>query len=182
MTLLFLGFPLPVELQELFFTIFIHSQNIDIFELIENHVQESMFYLKQNVIRSKPWRFGILGQNPPFYTSGLQDIFQNKDGSTVILLPFRQQITPLWSYLTYVLLQIILSVSKSNLTEQLLPQNRWRLYCYKIILGVSLLSRNNNWGHVTYSFWAPSLYVSCFMEFERAESPVRRKIIYIITL
>ena len=99
----------------------------------------------------------------------------SNDGSTVILHPFRQQITPLWSYLTYLLLQIILSVSKSNLTEELLPQNRWRLYCSKITLAVSLLSRNSNWGHVTYSFWAASLYVSCFKEFERAVSSSQEK-------
>ena len=96
----------------------------------------------------------------------------SNDGSTVILHPFRQQITRLCSYLTYLLLQIILSVSKSNLTEQLLPRNRWRLYCSKMALGASLLSRNSNWLHVSLLLlihWA-SLYVSCFKEFERAVS------------
>ena len=58
------------------------------------------------------------------------------------------KLPPLWCYLTYLLLQIILSVSKSNLTEQLLPRNRWRLYCSKMALGASL-SRNSNWLHVS---------------------------------
>ena len=92
--------------------------------------------------------------------------------------------TPICSYLTYILLQIILSVSKSNLTEQLLPRNRWRLYCSKMALGASL-SRNSNWLHVSLLLLIHSerrCMSVASRSFNEQYNPVRRRIKYIFTL